>query len=62
MQSIGESWNQAAETTGVNQIDSGIGVGLGLLLFSIEILWWLGIISIAKFHFSTGRDSEDREE
>jgi hypothetical protein len=48
MQSFGEAWNQAAETTGVDQVDSGTGLSFGLLLAAAEIIWWTGVAFIVK--------------
>ncbi len=48
MQSFGEAWNQAAETTGVDQVDSGMGLTFGLLIAAAEIIWWTGVALIIK--------------
>ena len=40
---FGEAWNQAAETTGVDQVGADMGLGLAILLISLELVWWVGI-------------------
>ena len=40
---FGEAWNQAAETTGVDQVGVDISLGWGLLFISLELVWWVGI-------------------
>ena len=40
---FGEAWNQAAETTGVDQVGAELGLGFGIFLLSLELIWWLGI-------------------
>ena len=40
---FGEAWNQAAETTGVDQVNPGLSFGLAILLISLEVAWWVGI-------------------
>jgi len=38
-----EAWNQAAETTGVDQVGSDMSLGFALVLLSLELIWWVGI-------------------
>ena len=40
---FGEAWNQAAETTGVDQVGAEMSLGLALFLLSLELVWWVGI-------------------
>ena len=40
---LGEAWSQAAETTGVDQVGVDMNLGLGILLISLELVWWVGI-------------------
>jgi len=40
---FGEAWNQAAETTGVDQVGADMSLGFALLLISFELVWWVGI-------------------
>ena len=40
---FGEAWNQAAETTGVDQVNVDMSFGLTILLISLEVAWWVGI-------------------
>ena len=40
---FGEAWNQAAETTGVDQVGAELGLGFGIFLLSLELIWWVGI-------------------
>ena len=40
---FGEAWNQAAETTGVDQVNVDMSFGLTILLISLEVAWWIGI-------------------
>ncbi len=40
---FGEAWNQAAETTGVDQVGADMSLSLALLLISLELVWWVGI-------------------
>ncbi|MCS5535093.1 MAG: hypothetical protein NZ802_04495 [Candidatus Poseidoniales archaeon] len=40
---FGEAWNQAAETTGVDQVGADMSLGLAMLLISLELAWWIGI-------------------
>ena len=40
---FGEAWNQASETTGVDQIGADMSLGLAMLLISFELAWWIGI-------------------
>ena len=48
MATIGESWNQAAGATGVDQVDSSTGYFLALSLLTLEIIWWLGLAFFVK--------------
>ena len=45
---FGEAWNQAAETTGVDQVGDDLGFGLTILLISLEVVWWVGIVLFIK--------------
>ena len=45
---FGEAWNQAAETTGVDQVGGDLGFGLTILLISLEVVWWVGIVLFIK--------------
>ena len=45
---FGEAWNQAAETTGVDQVGGDLGFGLTILLISLEVAWWVGIVLFIK--------------
>ena len=45
---FGEAWNQAAETTGVDQVGDDLGFGLTILLISLEVAWWVGIVLFIK--------------
>ena len=40
---FGEAWNQAAETTGVDQVSVEINLGFAILILSLEIVWWVGL-------------------
>ena len=40
---FGEAWNQAAETTGVDQVIVDMSFGVTILLISLEVAWWVGI-------------------
>ena len=40
---FGEAWNQAAETTGVDQVGADMSLGLAMVLISLELAWWVGI-------------------
>ena len=40
---FGEAWNQAAETTGVDQVGADLSFGLGTLIIFLEVAWWVGI-------------------
>ena len=40
---FGEAWNQAAETTGVDQVGADMSLGLAMALISLELAWWVGI-------------------
>ncbi len=40
---FGEAWNQAAETTGVDQVGADMSLSLAHLLISLELVWWVGI-------------------
>ena len=40
---FGEAWNQAAETTGVDQVSVEINLGFAILILSLEIAWWVGL-------------------
>ena len=40
---FGEAWNQAAETTGVDQVGVDMSLAWGMLLISLELAWWVGI-------------------
>jgi len=40
---FGEAWNQAAETTGVDQVGADLSFGLGALIIFLEVAWWVGI-------------------
>ena len=40
---LGEAWNQAAETTGVDQVGGEMSLGFALFLLSLELVWWVGI-------------------
>ncbi|HJM68169.1 MAG TPA: hypothetical protein QF716_04765 [Candidatus Thalassarchaeaceae archaeon] len=40
---FGEAWNQAAETTGVDQVGADISFGLAIVFISLEVVWWVGI-------------------
>ena len=40
---FGEAWNQATETTGVDQVGADMSLGLAMLLISFELAWWIGI-------------------
>jgi hypothetical protein len=40
---FGEAWNQAAETTGVDQVGADMSLSLAMLLISLELVWWVGI-------------------
>ena len=45
---FGEAWNQAAETTGVDQVGGDLGFGLTILLISLEVVWWVCIVLFIK--------------
>jgi hypothetical protein len=45
---LGEAWNTAAETTGVDGIGTELGLGFGLFLATFEVIWWAGIAFIVK--------------
>ena len=47
---FGEAWNQAAETTGVDQVGVEMSFGFGLFLLSLELIWWVGIGLFIKLH------------
>lgn len=54
MATIGESWDQAAGATGVDQVGSSTGYYiLGLTIFVLEIIWWLGLVFFVKHGFSS---------
>ena len=38
-----EAWNQAAETTGVDQVGAEMGFGFAIFILSLEVIWWVGI-------------------
>ena len=40
---FGEAWNQAAETTGVDQVGADLSFGLGALIIFLEVAWRAGI-------------------
>ena len=40
---FGEAWNQAAETTGVDQVGADMSLAFAMLLISLELAWWVGI-------------------
>jgi hypothetical protein len=40
---FGEAWNQATETTGVDQVGVDMSIGLAVLFISLELAWWIGI-------------------
>jgi|GEM_PF-4950007 len=48
MLSIEESWNTAAGTTGLDQVESGFSWGMALALLVLEILWWLMVVKINR--------------
>ena len=43
MATFGESWNQAAGATGVDQAGSSTYYILGLTILALEVIWWLGL-------------------
>ena len=45
---FGEAWNQAAETTGVDQVGADMSLGLAMVLISLELAWWVGIGLLIK--------------
>mgnify|MGYP000981057110 CR=1 FL=1 len=40
---FGEAWNQAAETTGVDQVGADLSFGLGAPIIFLEVAWSVGI-------------------
>ena len=40
---IQEAWNQAAGTTGVEDVDTSMGLSFAILIVLLEIAWWLGV-------------------
>ena len=40
---IQEAWNQAAGTTGVEDVDTGMGLSFVILIVLLEIVWWFGV-------------------
>ncbi len=53
-----EAWNQAAGTTGVDQIGAGLGTALAILLISLELVWWVGIGLLIKQRKQRKSESE----
>lgn len=43
-----EAWIQASETTGLDEVDSGIGISFGTFLLVFEIVWWIAVAMLAK--------------
>jgi len=54
---LGEAWSQAAETTGVDQVGVDMNLGLGILLISLELVWWVGIGLFIKIRHQQRNDN-----
>ena len=48
MLTMEEAWIQAAETTGLDEVDSGLGISFGTFLLVFEIVWWIAIAMFTK--------------
>ena len=55
---IEEAWNQAAQTTGVDQFGAGLGTVFAILLISLELFWWIGIGLLIKTRKHRKSESE----
>ena len=40
---IQEAWNQAAGSTGVDDVGTGFGFSLAIVILLLEIAWWFGL-------------------
>ena len=54
---FGEAWNQAAETTGVDQVGVDMSLGFGILFISLELVWWVGIGLFIKIRHQQRNDN-----
>ncbi|MEE3082988.1 MAG: hypothetical protein VX320_02715 [Candidatus Thermoplasmatota archaeon] len=63
MATLGESWNQAAGATGVDQAGSSTGYYiLALSILTLEIIWWVGIGFFIKRGFGIKRTEKAEDQ
>ena len=48
---IEEAWNQAAETTGVENVSAEFGTAIGFTLIILELIWWFGLGLLIKSRY-----------
>jgi hypothetical protein len=40
---IQEAWNQAADTTGADDVGTELGLSLAIVILLLEVAWWFGL-------------------
>ncbi len=53
MTSMGEAWNQASGITGIDSINTEVGLALGMALALLEVLWWTCVAYVAARKISS---------
>ena len=56
---IEEAWNQAAETTGVENVSAEFGTFIGLTLIILELVWWFGLGFLIKSRYKKSGSATD---
>jgi len=59
---IQEAWNQAAGTTGADDVGTEFGLSLAIVILLLEVAWWFGLgmlIRTRKSGDATHNSSKD---